>query len=207
MHEPSQVPGLEEEDRCFGAHAIRYDEGLRGHAWLSCSSSNSRHEALERFSGLGSSSPGARQPLCSRTWEGQMHYVGRSDGGNDGNRARPRAGRSAVGEGEGDVASGEARPIADPRTEIAELYKVSKLKVSRGEGSEGVPPPGTAHRRHLPSTHRRLAKNTYESKCATRIWGAKMAVEMIIDHWNPSQVRYRTLRRTRLRGRGGDGAP
>jgi hypothetical protein len=96
----------------------------------------------------------------------------------------------------GDVASGEARPIADPRTEIAELYKASKLKVSRGEGSEeapppwhGTPPPLALYRER---GHRRLAKKTYESKCATCIWGAKMAVEMIIDHWNPSQVRYRT---------------
>jgi hypothetical protein len=40
--------------------------------------------------------------------------------------------------------------------------------------------------------HRRLAARTYQNKCAGCIWGCKMAVEMIVDQWNPSQRRYRT---------------
>jgi hypothetical protein len=40
--------------------------------------------------------------------------------------------------------------------------------------------------------HRRLAPRTYEEKCTTCMWGCHMAVETIIDQWNPSNRRYRT---------------
>ena len=40
--------------------------------------------------------------------------------------------------------------------------------------------------------HRRLAVTTYDSKCNSCIWGCAMAVEMIIDQWNPDRRRYRT---------------
>ena len=40
--------------------------------------------------------------------------------------------------------------------------------------------------------HRRLAARTYQDKCTTCMWGCRMAVEMIIDQWNPSAQRYRT---------------
>lgn len=40
--------------------------------------------------------------------------------------------------------------------------------------------------------HRRLAARTYDTSCRSCIWGALMAVEMIVDHWNASQKRYRT---------------
>ncbi len=32
---------------------------------------------------------------------------------------------------------------------------------------------------------------TYESHCKSCVWGCRMPVEMIIDHWNPGQKRYR----------------
>jgi hypothetical protein len=38
--------------------------------------------------------------------------------------------------------------------------------------------------------HRRLAAKTYDNKCRLCIWGSRMAVEMIIDHWNPSVREY-----------------
>jgi len=53
----------------------------------------------------------------------------------------------------------------------------------------GIPPPLSVYRER---GHRRLAARTYEEKCTTCIWGCQMAVEMIIDHWNPSKRRYRT---------------
>ncbi len=61
----------------------------------------------------------------------------------------------------GDRVSGEGVPVADPRTEIAELYKVSKLKVlergattvSGGPPWIGVPPPLPVYRDR---GHRRL---------------------------------------------------
>ena len=40
--------------------------------------------------------------------------------------------------------------------------------------------------------HRRLSARTYASKCLSCIWGCRMAVEIIVDHWNPSQRRYRS---------------
>jgi hypothetical protein len=96
----------------------------------------------------------------------------------------------------GDRASGEGVPVADPRTEIAELYRISKLRVldrgapmaSGGPPWLGVPPPLPVYRER---GHRRLDVRTYESRCTTCIWGCRMAVEMIIDQWNPSQKRYR----------------
>jgi hypothetical protein len=52
----------------------------------------------------------------------------------------------------------------------------------------GVPPSLEAYRAR---GHRRLAARTYEAKCRTCLWGCAMAVEMIVDPWNPSKRRYR----------------
>lgn len=95
-----------------------------------------------------------------------------------------------------DQVSGESEPVEDDRTEVAELYKTSKLKVERRSSKEvpsppwsGPPPTLEVYRER---GHRRLDAKTYEAKCTSCIWGAKMAVEMIIDHWKPSNVKYRT---------------
>ena len=97
----------------------------------------------------------------------------------------------------GTLVSGEALPVADPRLETVDLYRVSKLKVGLPEGEEqqlpppwrGVPPPLAVYRER---GHRRLADRTFKSRCASCIWGCRMPVEMIIDDWNPSPRRYRT---------------
>ena len=97
----------------------------------------------------------------------------------------------------GDTVSGEAVPVADPRLETVEFYKVSRLKTMRGRIEEeaqpppwsGVPPPLAAYRER---GHRRLASRIYEESCTTCLWGCRMAVEMIVDQWNPSRRRYRT---------------
>ncbi len=97
----------------------------------------------------------------------------------------------------GDTVSGEALPVGDPRLETVEFYKVGNLKVTLREVSEepspppwhGVPPPLSVYRER---DHRRLAARTYEEKCTTCLWGCHMAVEMIIDQWNPGKRRYRT---------------
>jgi len=39
--------------------------------------------------------------------------------------------------------------------------------------------------------HRRLDARTCGTKCSVCIWGCKMAVEMVVDQWNPSHKRYR----------------
>ncbi len=92
-------------------------------------------------------------------------------------------------------ASGRAVPVADPRTEPVEFYKVTGLRVMPGSAHaetpppwHGVAPPIEVYRKR---GHRRLASQTYESRCIDCIWGARMPVEMIIDHWNPDQKKYR----------------
>ena len=97
----------------------------------------------------------------------------------------------------GDTVSGDALPVADPRLETVEFYKVSDLRVSVREIEEetqpppwrGIPPPLSIYRER---GHRRLAARAYEEKCANCMWGCLMAVEMIIDQWNPDRRRYRT---------------
>lgn len=96
----------------------------------------------------------------------------------------------------GDDVSGAGVRVEDPNLETADLYRVSGLPVgARGPAERSAGPPFTG----VPPTldeyrargHRRLAALTYGSKCVGCLWGAKMAVEMIIDQWNPSKRRYR----------------
>ncbi len=96
----------------------------------------------------------------------------------------------------GDSVEGVGHRVTDHRLEIPEIYKVSKLRTSRG-GPEsvsiapwhGVPPPLDVYRAR---DHRRLAATTYDTKCQSCIWGCVMPVEIIVDHWNPGRRRYRT---------------
>jgi hypothetical protein len=97
----------------------------------------------------------------------------------------------------GDQVQGVGIRVADPRLEIADLYKVSKLKlIRRGDEStaitppwHAVPPPLEVYRQR---GHRRLSVATYDPKCSSCLWGCAMPVEMIIDQWNPERRRYRT---------------
>jgi hypothetical protein len=87
-----------------------------------------------------------------------------------------------------DIISGECLPVPDPDMEPVDYYKVSKLAKAEGEqGSlsapwELVPPELEVYRER---GHRRLAARTYDSKCSSCMWGARMPVEIIIDNWNP----------------------
>jgi hypothetical protein len=92
--------------------------------------------------------------------------------------------------------SGLSIPTDDPRLETAGFYKTSRIKIGKetGGGSSAAPPflgvaPDLETYRNR--GHRRLDVRIYESKCITCIWGCRMPVEMIIDHWNPSRKRYR----------------
>ncbi|MDQ7780370.1 MAG: hypothetical protein RDV41_11800, partial [Planctomycetota bacterium] len=92
--------------------------------------------------------------------------------------------------------SGQAVPVADPRLETAGFYKTSGLKVTKdAEGEPPAGPPVLCVPPDLPTYrargHRRLDVRTYDTNCTTCIWGCRMPVEMIIDHWNPSQKKYR----------------
>jgi hypothetical protein len=96
----------------------------------------------------------------------------------------------------GDVVQGKAQQVSNTNKEIVEYYKVSGLKlVERSEVNNDPPPwttvpPDIATYRERGS--RRLAPRTYSTKCTSCIWGCKMPVEIIVDHWNPSKVKYRT---------------
>lgn len=92
---------------------------------------------------------------------------------------------------------GMAERVADPRLEVVDYYKVTRLSVTEGEGAPGKPPPwhgvAPAVEIYRERGHRRLAARTYASEpCSSCIWGANMAVEMIIDHWKPDVRQYRT---------------
>lgn len=92
--------------------------------------------------------------------------------------------------------SGQTVPVPDLRLETAGFYKASGLKILRDTEDEppadppflGVPPDLEIYRSR---GHRRLDTRTYDAKCTTCIWGCRMPVEMILDHWNPSKKRYR----------------
>ena len=92
--------------------------------------------------------------------------------------------------------SGLSAPVEDPRLEVAGFYQTSGIKVDKdwetGSPSappfRGVPPDLETYRSR---GHRRLDARTYEVKCSTCIWGCKMPVEIIVDHWNPSKKQYR----------------
>ncbi len=97
----------------------------------------------------------------------------------------------------GDVVSGECQQGEDTKLETVEFYKASKLKLlKRPEGAQPVPPPWLGIPPDLETYrqrgHRRLDAHTYEAKCRSCIWGCRMAVKMIIDHWNPSNKKFRT---------------
>ena len=88
-----------------------------------------------------------------------------------------------------DIISGACLPVPDPDMEPVDYYKVSKLaKVAEGkQGSLSAPwelvaPELEVYRER---GHRRLAARTYDSKCSSCMWGARMPVEIIVDNWNP----------------------
>lgn len=96
----------------------------------------------------------------------------------------------------GDRVRGLGVPVENPKGETADLYKVSKVErveVASPSESGGPPyhdlcPPLETYRAR---GHRRLAARTFAAKCTSCMWGCEMAVELIIDQWNPGQRRYR----------------
>lgn len=92
--------------------------------------------------------------------------------------------------------SGLAVPVPDSRLETAGFYKARCLKILKDtEGCPTAGPPFHGEPLDLETYrsrgHRHLDTRTYNAKCTTCIWGCRMPVEMIIDHWNQSKKRYR----------------
>ncbi|HEC97613.1 MAG TPA: hypothetical protein ENI58_05565 [Nitrospirae bacterium] len=92
--------------------------------------------------------------------------------------------------------SGLSVPVPDPRLETAGFYKTSRIRIEKnvedalpdGPPFLDVPPDLPTYRQR---GHRRLDARTYDSKCLTCIWGCRMPVEITVDHWDPSQKKYR----------------
>jgi len=96
----------------------------------------------------------------------------------------------------GDELSGLAVPPADPARESADLYKASAIElVARGSEPSAAGPPWHVAPPQLPvyreRGHRRLDARTYESRCRTCTWGCRMAVDIIVDKWNPARRNHR----------------
>jgi hypothetical protein len=132
------------------------------------------------------------------SYQGYVLHIDRACGDENG-EAKIAIGKAAHEKHQfraGMEVSGLAVPVPDPRLEMAGFYKTSGLKVMKDVESEpstdppfnGVPPDLETYRSR---GHHRLDTRTYESKCSTCMWGCRMPVEMIIDHWNPSKKRYR----------------
>ena len=92
--------------------------------------------------------------------------------------------------------SGLSVSVSNPRLETAEYYKTSQIRIKKNSSDLptqeppylGIPPDLNIYRSR---GHRRLDPKTYQSKCLRCIWGCKMPVDIIIDHWNSSKRKYR----------------
>ncbi|NCO94939.1 MAG: hypothetical protein GW911_29310 [Armatimonadetes bacterium] len=96
----------------------------------------------------------------------------------------------------GDSGRGACVLVPNPRLEPVGFYKVSGIKLlARGPESVGPPPPWIGAPPDLPTYrqrgHRRLYDRTFDTKCACCLWACRMAVEIIVDRWNPADKRYR----------------
>lgn len=93
--------------------------------------------------------------------------------------------------------SGKAEPVEHPELDPVDYARASAIEVvERIEEAPLDPPPWVGVPPGLETyqerAYRRLAARTYGTKCRACYWGCKMAVEMIIDQWNPQHRRYRT---------------
>ncbi|MFC2173679.1 hypothetical protein ACFLU6_13775 [Acidobacteriota bacterium] len=92
--------------------------------------------------------------------------------------------------------SGECEPVGKAKIDPVEYYRVAKLNVTRNLPRDIIePPPWLGNPPKLEvyrqRGHQRLNAKTYKAKCYPCIWGCRMAVEMIVDHWNPQKKRFR----------------
>jgi hypothetical protein len=96
----------------------------------------------------------------------------------------------------GQSVAGKAQSVADPRIEPVDYYKVSRLQVEPRPTPLLLPPPwrgpAPSIETYRQRGHRRLSAQTYQSaSCSACIWGARMPVEITLDHWNPDQKQFR----------------
>lgn len=160
---------------------------------------NGRYQT--RLAGNGDRCPATHPPdtLLDERYHTYVGYVLRLQGRIDdqdggfligiGQGRRPNVNRT------GDIVSGRSMPVEDTRLEIAEYYKTAGLKVISGRHPSSI----THHPHIVPPDlevyrgrgHCRLNARTYAARCESRIWGYRMALEMITP-FDPQQRRYRT---------------
>lgn len=92
--------------------------------------------------------------------------------------------------------SGYCVPVLDPQMETVAYYRVSKMKVLGEQPLDSANPPWNLVAPPIPVYRergpRRLSVRTFETKCSSCMWGCNMAVEIIIDQWNPGKRKYRS---------------
>jgi hypothetical protein len=96
----------------------------------------------------------------------------------------------------GDSIRGHAIPVPDSETEWAEFYRVSTLQlIERTRPGDwqpgpdgGIAPPLAQYRAQ---GHSRLKRETCETACMQCPFGLTMPTQIILDHWNPSKVKWR----------------
>lgn len=95
----------------------------------------------------------------------------------------------------GDSIRDEAASVPDSETEWAEFYKVSGLQLigrtqpdAPPNPTGGIAPPLAKYREQ---GHLRLKRETCETQCVQCPFGLTMPTQIILDHWNPSKVKWR----------------
>ncbi len=96
----------------------------------------------------------------------------------------------------GDTVKGVAVPIPEPETEWAEFYKVSGLQLIERTHPGDWPPSPTggiapALEQYRAQGHFRLKREVCETECVQCPFGLTMPTQIILDHWNPSIVKWR----------------
>ena len=96
----------------------------------------------------------------------------------------------------GDAIRGRAIPVPDAETEWAGFYKVSGLQlIERTHPGDWPPGPdgGLAPplQRYRVQGHFRLKREVCETACFECPFGLTMPTQIILDHWNPSNVKWR----------------
>lgn len=97
----------------------------------------------------------------------------------------------------GDTLSGVARPVAEPDLDPVDYAQTTAITLTQRDSTpDATPPPwhgvAPALAVYQARGYRRLHPRTYSAKCGGCIWGCRMAVEVIVDQWNPGQKQYRT---------------
>ncbi|TFH40798.1 MAG: hypothetical protein E4H01_15980 [Lysobacterales bacterium] len=95
----------------------------------------------------------------------------------------------------GDTIRGTAIAVPDSETEWTEFYKVSGLQlIDRTQPDEppnptgGIAPPLERYREH---GHLRLKREICTTQCFQCPFGLTMPTQIILDQWNPSNVKWR----------------